>query len=136
MAKRPAGKSKHANVRGPRIRVVEEEPVLIRDLWRGNVELVKTFWIFGFGAWVAFAILFAFIEYQSSGMTIGIGPLLILGLMFFYFVYMSFINVAVWRSANKYRGSKTYMILAKFMVIVSWCALIREAWQIYSLAPG
>ena len=134
MEKRPTrrpGKSA-----GPRVTVVEETVPLVKELWRGDVALVKTFWLFGFVAWLCFAIIFAFIEYQSSGMTIGIGPLMILGLMFFYFVYMSFINVAVWRSANKYRGKKTFAILAKLMVVVSWSALIQEAWQIYSLAPA
>lgn len=135
MAKGSAGKSRKESATVPRVVVGEETPALVRDLWRGNVPLVTAFWLFGVAVWAVFAIVFAFIEYQSSGMTIGIGPLFILGLMFFYFVYMSFINVAIWRSANKYRGSKAYAIIAKVMVIVSWSALIQEVWQVYSLAP-
>jgi hypothetical protein len=46
-----------------------------------------------------------------------------------------FINVAIWRSANKYQGPRRYAILAKIMVIVSWGALIKEALDIYNVAP-
>jgi hypothetical protein len=102
---------------------------LIRDLWRGDVSLTKTCWLFGVAAGVCFAIVFAFIEYRSTGLSTGLGPAFILGLILFYFVYVSFINVAIWRSANNYGGPKGYAILAKVMVLISWGALIREAWQ-------
>lgn len=109
---------------------------LVRNLWRGDVSLVKTYWIYGVVVGICFAIVFAFIEYQSSGLHAGLGPVFILGLIFCYFVYTSFINVAVWRSAGKYPGPRRWARLARIMVLVSWTMLIREAWQIYSVAPG
>jgi hypothetical protein len=108
---------------------------LIRDLWFGDVPLVKTYWLFGVVVGVGFAIAFTFIEYQSEGLSTGFGPILFIGLIVFCFIYVIFINVAIWRSANKYQGPRRYAILAKIMVIVSWGALIKEALDIYNVAP-
>jgi len=108
----------------------------VGDLWRGDVPLVLTYWMYGFVVGVAFAMAFFAIDYLVTGLAEGFGPMFILGLMLVYFVYTAFINVAIWRSASKYRGRKLWAILAKIMVLVSWAALIREAWQIYSIAPG
>jgi len=101
---------------------------LVRDLWQGDVPLVKTFWLFGVVVGVGFAIVFAYIEYQSEGLSEGFGFAYIIGSRLFCFVYVVFINIAIWRSANKYRGPKWWAILAKVMVVVIWSALIRETW--------
>ena len=108
---------------------------LVRDLWRGNVSLAKTYWLFGVVVGVCYAIVFAYIDYQSSGLSEGLGPAFIIALMLSYFLYVIFINIAIWRSASKYRGPRHWAILAKVMVLVSWAALIREAWQLYSIVP-
>ena len=109
---------------------------LVRALWRGDVSLAKTYWLFGVVVGVCYAMVFAYIEYQSSGLSEGLGPAFIIALMLSYFIYAIFINIAIWRSANKYRGPKHWAILAKVMVLVSWAALIKEAWQLYSVVPN
>lgn len=121
----------HATVGG--VRVTDVNTNLVLDLWRGDVPLVKSYWLFGVVVGICFAITFAFIEYQGEGLSEGFGPLFIIGLIVVYFVYVAFINVAIWRSSNKYKGPRHWAILAKVMVIVSWGALIREAWEIYSV---
>lgn len=116
---------------------VERDPStpLVKALWRGDVSLVKTYWLFGVLVGVCYFMVFAYIEYQSSGLSEGLGPAFIIGLMVSYFLYVMFINIAIWRSASKYRGPKYWAILAKVMVLVSWAALIREAWELYSVVP-
>ncbi len=135
MTKSPERRARDANDRIQGVRVTEEKTNLVLDLWRGDVPLVKTYWLFGVVVGICFAITFAFIEYQSEGLSEGFGPLFIIGLIVLYFVYVAFINVAIWRSSNKYKGPKQWAILAKVMVIVSWSALVREAWEIYSVVP-
>lgn len=135
MTKSPERRPRDANDRIQGVRVTEEKTSLVLDLWRGDVPLVKTYWLFGVVVGICFAITFAFIEYQSEGLSEGFGPLFIIGLIVLYFVYVAFINVAIWRSSNKYKGPRQWAILAKVMVIVSWSALIREAWEIYSVVP-
>ena len=120
---------------GERFVVREETTSLMGDLWRGDIPLVKTYWLFGVVVGIAFAMVFFGIEYLTTGLSEGFGPIFILGLMLLYFLYTAFINVSIWRSAGKYTGPKRWAILARVMVIVSWAALIREAWQIYSIAP-
>ena len=114
----------------------EASTPLVRALWRGDVSLAKTYWLFGVVVGVCYAMVFAYIEYQSSGLSEGLGPAFIIALMLSYFIYAIFINIAIWRSANKYRGPKHWAILAKVMVLVSWAALIKEAWQLYSVVPN
>ena len=115
--------------------VQEGSTGLIGDLWRGDIPLVKTYWLFGVVVGICFAMVFFFIEYLTTGLSQGFGPVFILGVMLLYFIYTGFINIAIWRSAGKYRGPRRWSVLAKIMVLFSWAALIREAWQIYSIAP-
>jgi len=136
MEKRSERRPKGAKAGLSHIRVIDVKTNLVLDLWRGDVPLVKAYWLFGVVVVICFAITFAFIEYQSAGLSEGLGPVFIISLIMLYFVYVAFINVAIWRSANKYKGPKRWAILAKVMVLVSWAALIREAWEIYSVVPG
>ena len=115
--------------------VQEESAGLVVDLWRGDVPLVKAYWLYGVVVGICVAIIFVYIDYMSTGMSTGFGPVFLLALMLSYFLYTSFINVAIWRSAGKYRGPKRWAILARIMVVVSWTALLWEAWQIYRVAP-
>lgn len=136
MKKGPERRAKKPKAAIRRASIYEERTGLVRDLWQGDVPLVKAYWLFGVLVGIGFAIVFGYIEYQSEGLSEGFGPAFIIGLMLFYFVYVIFINISIWRSANKYRGSKRWAILAKVMVLVSWAALIREAWEIYSVVPN
>ena len=113
----------------------ETQTHLVRDLWRGNVSLAKTYWLFGVVVGVCYAIVFAYIEYQSRGLSEGLGPVFIIALRLSCFLYAMFINIAIWRSANKYRGPKHWAVVAKVIVLVIWAALIREAWKLYSVVP-
>ena len=109
---------------------------LIRDLWRGDFPLVKTYWLFGVVAGIFFNITFAYIEYYSAAFSTGIGPVFVLGFIILVFIYSAFISVAIWRSANKYQGPQRYAILAKFSVILGVMALIKAALEIFGFVSS
>ena len=85
-------------------------------LWRGQVGLARTFWLYGV---VASAILSqlafrlnvirpprsAWIDIAARAVTFISG------------VYLLFIAVAIWRSADRYPGPAVWPILAKLSVV-------------------
>ena len=109
---------------------------LIKALWRGDVALVKTYWLFGVVAGIIFNIVFAYIEHQSALYSTVLGGLFVLALVVFVFAYSIFICFAIWRSANKYRGLQRYAILAKVAVILSVVALINAVLEIFGRVPA
>lgn len=129
MTKSAARRSRDAKADVSRIRVIDVKTNLVLDLWRGDVSLAKTFWLFGVVVGICFAITKWFIEFQSTGLDEGFGLVFFAGLIVFYFVYSAFINIAIWRSSNKYKGPKRWTVLAKVMVIVSLSALIVEIYS-------
>src|SRR6267142_4194004 len=98
---------------------------LIKALWRGDVPLVKTYWLFGVAVGLLVNVAFIYIEYQPAAFASAVGHVSVLGLAIFVFIYSAFISVAVWRSANKYQGLQTYVVLAKFAVISGVMGMIR-----------
>jgi len=88
----------------------------IGRLWRGEIGLARTFWIYGV---VVCAILsqFAFrlnivrpprrawIDVAAPAVTFVSG------------VYLLFVAVAVWRSAGRYQGAAVWPILAKLSIV-------------------
>lgn len=117
------------------VSVREEMMDLIRDLWRGDVPLVKTYWLFGVLPGIFFNFAFAYIEYQSSVFPTVLGLIFVLGLVVFVFTYSVFISLAIWRSANKYQGLQRYAILAKVAVILGVMGLIKALLEILSVVP-
>lgn len=107
---------------------------LIRCLWRGDMPLVKTYWLFGVVASIMFNITFTYIGYQDDTFTSGFGGFIVLGWLLFYFIYSVFICVAIWRSANKYQGLQRYAVLAKVAVILGVMALIKATMEMFGVA--
>lgn len=93
---------------------------LIKELWRGNVPLSTTFWLFGFGVNLLLNISMLYLNLQPDLVTTKIGLVFFLLLLSVYVVYGPFILISVWRSANKYQGLRGYAIAAKYMVVVGW----------------
>ena len=98
---------------------------LIRELWRGNVPLSRTFWGFLVGV---------ILLLEAPKVTLAVDPVIssyarfhpdilttVSGVIFWILLfYWPFILIAIWRSANKYQGLQRYAILAKIFVIVGW----------------
>jgi uncharacterized membrane protein YidH (DUF202 family) len=78
---------------------------LIKDIWNGNIELVKTFWLVNvLGTIITGIPLFIGDLYYSS--LNEFLSFLVLLFIFVYVVYFIFASVATWRSATKYVNLK------------------------------
>ena len=108
---------------------------LIQDLWRGDVPLMKTCYLFCGGVGILFRIAFAYIEYQSTLFSAGLGLVIALDLVVFAYTYSVFISFATWRSANNYQGLQRFAILAKIGVIFGVMTMIKEILQIFGILP-
>lgn len=90
---------------------------LLKELWRGDVPLVKTYWIYGVGVSLLLNVaLLALTSMLSSVPAVSL-PLFVLGIL--SILYTLFIAVGIWRSASKYQGNKVWAVLAKIMVVFS-----------------
>ena len=89
----------------------------IKWLWKGDVPLWQSFWVFGVaGSLSLYLGLFLLI------------PALSLPLVFAYvaviYTYLVFVLVAIWRSATKYTGNKVWAYLSKFVVVAALSVFI------------
>lgn len=77
---------------------------LIKDLWRGNVPLSRTFWVFGFGVNLLLTIALLYLNFQPNLLTTKSGAVFYLLVLLFSVIYGPFILIGIWRSANKHQG--------------------------------
>ncbi len=84
-------------------------------LWRGHVPLPKTAWLYG---GLAMGVLSIPVIWLTLVRLPWFHAPMLLGFCFFYLLYAAFVAVAIWRSANKYRGRVAWRALAKASVIV------------------
>lgn len=94
-------------------------PNLFLRLFRGDVSLPVTYWIYGALIGVGFRIVQTAIElnYMDLLLTEG-GELEIAVFNWFSVGYSLFMFVAIWRSAGKYKGNRGWAALARFMVVI------------------
>lgn len=97
---------------------------LIKALWRGDISLAKTFWLFGFCVNFVLNLTFRYFNFQPQILSTFIGQILFFLIILFAVVYGPFILIAIWRSANK--SLSRYAIAAKFMVILGWAGYLQE----------
>jgi len=92
--------------------------ILFLTLWRGDISLWKTFWLFGIAALIVFpqlaipAGLVGGLLHLSEGVLIFFLSLLVL----IYMAYGILLIIAVSKSANKYRGPRIWASLAKLTI--------------------
>ena len=88
---------------------------IVSALWRGQVPLARTAWLYG-GLLLAALLspLFVLAAAQSPWLN---SPL-ILPLCLFVLLYAAFIAVAIWRSADNYGGWVAWKALAKGSVLL------------------
>ncbi len=86
----------------------------VTALWRGEVPLAKTGWLYGLLGLLLLAIPITLLS--GLGLAPGAKPLL-LALSAAILLYAPFIAVAIWRSAGKYRGKFAWRLLAKGSVL-------------------
>ncbi len=86
----------------------------VAALWRGQIPLGKTGWLYGL---VGLSLLIVPLTLISS---LGLGPStreLTLALSVATLLYASFIAVAIWRAAGNYQGRLAWRLLAKGSVV-------------------
>lgn len=106
----------------------------MRELLKGNVRLVITYWVFGFIPAIVYKGIGRLIEknYFQLATTSYIEWFFYLYLIF-PFIYFPLIYVAIWRSSNKYNGRRLWRWLAKIAVILGVVLLIFNAFILFNL---
>lgn len=97
----------------------------IINLWRGDVPLPKTFWIFGLGVNILFDASLFYLDSHVDQWTSIFGQIAYLSVLLVFVIYSPFILIAIWQSANKYQGLQRYVIAAKIVVIVGWVHYLK-----------
>ena len=106
---------------------------LIKALWRGDISLAKTFWLFGFGVNLLLTVVFLYLNSQPAILSNALGRIFFFSLVAFYVIYGSFVLIAIWRSANKYQGLQRISILAKIMVIIGWARYLQSLGELVKI---
>ena len=107
--------------------IAPQKENFLKALWKGDIPLSITYWVFGFLLGSIFKVVSYVIEHNLMTMILKIPEQSLEYLLFTYnawlVVYSIFISVAIWRSATKYKGSTIWAILAKVLVVLGILAL-------------
>jgi hypothetical protein len=92
----------------------------VKRLWRGEVRLVTTYWVFGFLlSGVGGHLLWSVVEHNSMHLArSGYLAVIIYSFIVITIAYGLFIAVAIWRSANRYTGPRRWRVLAQMAVLL------------------
>jgi hypothetical protein len=115
----------------------------VRRLWRGELPLATTYWVFGvlLGG-VGSCLGWAVIARRLTPLFLagrGYGLLVLYTFVLGASLYGLFISVATWRSANRYTGPRRWQVLAKAGValgLLLTAVLVRLALRSDGLTPG
>lgn len=98
-----------------------------RRMWRGEVALVKTFWLWGVLALIVLTIggQFALVSLMLAAP----GSAIFLGLVFGVaaVIYQVTVSIGIWRSAGAYAGPRFWTVLARVVVVLSFVSLLLSA---------
>jgi len=89
---------------------------MINRLWHGEIDLWKSFWLFGVGggAFLGLPIFSAMLALTDvPDETTALIFVSALGVLF---LYLTWVFVGIWRSAKSYTGDPVWAVLAKFAV--------------------
>ena len=96
--------------------------MFLKMLWRGEIPLGRTYWVFGV---LFFSLLtlpgYFIVPIVSGSANVEPSASIVFGRMayaIFVFAYTVFISVAIWRSAGRYEGPPIRAVLARIMVVV------------------
>lgn len=115
----------------------------VRRLWRGELPLATTYWVFGVllggvGSclgWAVIARRLTPLYLAGRGYALGV----IYAFVLVAILYGIFVSVAIWRSANKYTRPRRWQGLAKSGVVVGLIltgAVVRQALRWDGLVPA
>ncbi len=105
--------------------------MFLNILWRGEIPLGRTYWVFGV---FFFGLLtrpgYFIIPIVSGSANLEPSASIVFGRMayaIFVLAYTVFISVAIWRSAGRFEGPPIWAVLARVMAVIG---LIQAASQI------
>ena len=105
---------------------------IIKALWRGNIPLVKTFWLYGFSVTLLLVTTMNyFLIYNKQALSASVVYISIWVLIAFSIIYFPYIFISIWRSANKYQGLQLYAIAAKIIVIFVGGRYLMEIFYLF-----
>ena len=91
--------------------IVKVEKNLI-ELFKGNIPLYKSYWIYYFFINIVISLpVFLIVKFTNFAYTLT----LILVIKFIYYLVSC---MGVWKSSQKYKGSKVLSFLARFAVVI------------------
>ena len=89
---------------------------MIIRLWRGEMALWKTFWLFGVGGGLLLGLpVFGAILAITDVPDDATASIFLLALAFLL-VYLVWVFVGIWRAATRYQGNPAWAMLAKITV--------------------
>lgn len=97
---------------------------LVKALWRGDLPLWKTYWLFGVLGGLTFTLAFNYIAFTSLTFYDAPGANMVFGVIVTLFVlYTVWVLVGIWRSSGKYTGPLRYSVLARIVCAAAWVRL-------------
>jgi hypothetical protein len=109
----------------------------VRRLFRGDISLAKTFWVYGVLASILLTGIIGLIIYTTEARSISQATAI--GIVAFYvfcILYQIFISIAIIRSAIKYKGNKVFKWLAIVAVIIGLINLAMTTIWIFDVTEN
>lgn len=111
---------------------------LIKQLWRGEIPLVRAYWLFGFAG--NFLLGIPFIVWEASEQV----PSIVIFLLYFGIavIYSFVVLIGIWRSATKYhdecrmqvsphkKKKRFWAILAKISVVLGFLRMLQTILEV------
>jgi len=88
-------------------------------LWRGDIRLPVSFWVYGYVIPFFIGLVFAVLGFELTPGSLS-AQLYVVGVL----CYAFFWGVGTWRSANKYEGAKIWATAAKIWIAFPLVVLI------------
>ena len=83
---------------------------VLKLLWQGDISLAVTFWLYGTAGLFVLSIGQAAVKVTAN-------LVILLVYVTLFVVYCLFVSVAIWRAAQKYKGSVWWARLAQFYTL-------------------
>jgi hypothetical protein len=93
------------------------KPAMIIQLWRGEIPLWKTFWLFGMGGGLVLGLPIFSAMLALTDVPDDTTASIFLAALSFLLVYLIWVFVGIWRAANRYSGEKAWAVLAKIAAV-------------------
>ena len=97
---------------------------MITRLWRGEITLWKTFWLFGVGGGLALELPIFSVMMALTDVPDDTTALVFLSALSFLLVYLTWVFVGIWRASSRYQGEKIWAVLAKIAVVAETAKIV------------